>query len=117
VFVWANVWPAIAQAAGLTPAPPAGLSLRAFLREHAGVWDHIVETRGLRAPPIEAFVGLSDQYADLLFFHGAPEPPPSILVSTIKLRQAGFGDCVDTEAMFRTWLDRLVERRLLPPPD
>jgi len=24
-----------------------------------------------------------------------------MLVSTIKLRQAGFGDCVDTEVMFR----------------
>jgi nucleoside-diphosphate-sugar epimerase len=116
VFVWANVWPAIARAVGLAPAPPAAISLSAFLREHAGVWRRIVERRGLRAPPIEAFVGLSDQYADLLFFHGAAEPPPSILVSTIKLRQAGFADCVDTEVMFAAWLDRLAQRRLLPPP-
>ncbi len=47
---------------------------------------------------------------------GAQGPIPPALVSTIKLRQAGFGDCVDTEAMFRSHLARLVERRVLPKP-
>jgi hypothetical protein len=51
-----------------------------------------------------------------LFSYGAEQALPSILVSTIKLRQAGFGDCIDTEAMFRKWLARLVERRILPRP-
>ena len=40
----------------------------------------------------------------------------AFLVSTTKLRQAGFGDCVDTEAMFVKWLGRLVERHVLPAP-
>ena len=42
-------------------------------------------------------------------------PGGATLVSTIKLRQAGFGDCVDTEDMFRRLVSRLQERHLLPP--
>jgi hypothetical protein len=40
----------------------------------------------------------------------------SRLVSTTKLRQAGFGDCVDTEVMFKTWLKRLADRGVIPQP-
>ena len=62
-----------------------------------------------------AFVGTSWQYADILFGSlGAPRPLPGLL-STIKLRRAGFGDCIDTEDMFREWFARLQRRRLLPP--
>jgi hypothetical protein len=35
-------------------------------------------------------------------------------VSTIKLRQAGFADCIDTEDMFRDWFRILARRRILP---
>ena len=42
--------------------------------------------------------------------------PLPILNSTIKLRQAGFGDCVDTEVMFRRHLTRMIERGVLPKP-
>ena len=72
---------------------------------------------GLKAPPMSGLLGQSHHYADLLFSHGAGEQlQRAILVSTIKLRQAGFGDCIDTEEMFRKWFGRLVERRLLPRP-
>ena len=60
-------------------------------------------------------LGESHHYADLLFAFGARQAPPSILVSTIKLRQAGFGDCSDTESMFGKWLRRLADRKVLPP--
>ena len=38
------------------------------------------------------------------------------IVPTAAERQAGFGACIDTEAMFRKWLGRLAERRVIPPP-
>ncbi len=116
VMAWPNVWPAIAEAVGMEPAYGDPLSLSAFLAAHADVWDQITEKYGLRPIPMAKLVGESAYYADLLFSYGAEQPPASILVSTIKLRQAGFGDCVDTEAMFRKWLGRLVERNILPPP-
>jgi len=37
-----------------------------------------------------------------------------ILVSTVKLRQAGFAACYDSEDTLRHWLQVMAERRLLP---
>jgi hypothetical protein len=39
-----------------------------------------------------------------------------ILTRGFWLRQAGFGECMDTEATSRHWLLVLQERRYLPPP-
>lgn len=114
VFVWQNVWPAIARSLGLEPAFGEPVRLSEFLPAHAEVWDRIVAKHGLRAPPMAALVGQSHHYADFLFAWGATGPLAPALVSTIKLRQAGFGDCIDTEAMFAKWFARLVERRVLP---
>jgi nucleoside-diphosphate-sugar epimerase len=116
VMAWPNVWPAIAEAVGLEPAFGPPISLAAFMPAHADVWDRIVKKHGLKAPPMAELLGESHHYADLLFSYGAEQALPSILVSTIKLRQAGFGDCIDTEVMFRKWLGRLVEHRMLPRP-
>jgi nucleoside-diphosphate-sugar epimerase len=116
VMVWENVWPAIARAVGLEPAFGHPLSLAQFLPAHADVWDRIVARHDLRPIPMAALVGESHHYADLLFSWGAKQAPGSTLVSTIKLRQAGFGDCVDTEVMFARWLGVLADRRVIPRP-
>jgi hypothetical protein len=34
--------------------------------------------------------------------------------STIKARQAGFHDCIDTEEMFRQFFSSLKARRIIP---
>ncbi len=116
VFVWRSVWPAIADALGVATGPDAPLALADFLPRQAALWDRIVERHGLRPLALSELLGQSHQYADFLFAHGAREPPPPVLVSTIKLRQAGFADCLDTEDMFRDWFRILVERRILPRP-
>jgi len=115
VMAWPNVWPAIAGAVGLAPAFGPELSLAAFLPAHAEVWDRIVAKHGLRPIRMADLLGQSHHYADLLFAHGAQQTRPPVLVSTIKLRRAGFGDCVDTEDMFQKWLGRLADRGVLPP--
>jgi nucleoside-diphosphate-sugar epimerase len=116
VMVWENVWPAIARAVGLQPAFGRPLSLARFLPAHADVWDRIVARHHLRPISMAALVGESHHYADLLFSWGAKQTPASTLVSTIKLRQSGFGDCVDTEVMFAHWLGVLAERGVIPRP-
>ena len=114
VFVWENVWPAIARSLGLEPAFGEPVRLSEFLPAHAEVWDRIVAKHRLKTPPMADLVGQSHHYADLMFAWGAPRPLAPSLVSTIKLRQAGFGDCIDTEAMFAKWFARLQERKVLP---
>jgi hypothetical protein len=49
------------------------------------------------------------------FAYGAPEGPRAF-VSTIKLRQAGFTETIDTEHAFRNGLQSLIDHKFLPPP-
>jgi len=116
VMVWPNVWPTIAKAVGLEPAYGESISLSAFLTEHAAVWDRIAKRDTKLAIPFSEICGESHHYADMILFAGAKETPPPMVVSTIKLRQAGFGDCMDSEDMFVKWLDRSVEDGILPRP-
>jgi nucleoside-diphosphate-sugar epimerase len=115
VFTWREVWPTIAHALGMEVGPPQPLSLAEEMPKHAAPWAAIVRKYGLAAPAdIHAFVGESFSLADFSFASGAANPPP-VIVSTIKARQAGFHDCIDTEDMLRKWLLRFQELRLLPP--
>jgi nucleoside-diphosphate-sugar epimerase len=114
VFLWDNVWPAIAEAYGMRPGPRVPLSLAETLPGRAAEWDRIRERHGLLSPAMDAFVGASFQYADYCFGHGLTEPSPHSLVSTIKIRQAGFSDCMDTEVMFRKWIRLFQDQALLP---
>lgn len=117
VFAFSNVWPAIARAVGLEPAFGPPFSLVDFLMEHRDTWARIAEREGLREANLDKLLGESHHYADLLFgFHAAPDAERApVLVSTIKLRKAGFGDCEDTEEMFARLLRRMGERRITPP--
>ncbi len=85
--------------------------------KHAAEWATIVRRYGLRAPEdLHAFVGESFWLADFAFNSGAKHPSAT-LVSTIKARQTGFHDCIDTEDMLCKWFRRFQELHLLPPPD
>lgn len=116
VYTWRDVWPAIAEALGLEAAPDEPRSIQAFLAEGADDWATLARREGLEPIPLTQMIGMSDQYADMLFGHGLDRPPPPALVSTIKLRQAGFHACVDTDDMFRAALTRLAEANIIPQP-
>jgi hypothetical protein len=100
----------------LAPAYGGSVALSGFLPAHAEVWDRVIKKHNLRPIPMAKLCGESHHYADFIFAFGAGEASQAVLVSTIKLRQAGFGDCVDTEVMFKTWLKRLADRGVIPQP-
>ena len=115
VYGWHDVWPAIAQAFGMEIGSPSLQRLTETMPPRAAEWSSIVDRYSLRAPrEMAGFVGGSWAYADILFGTLGSRPIPALL-STIKLRQAGFDDCIDTEDMFREWIARLQAVRLLPP--
>jgi nucleoside-diphosphate-sugar epimerase len=116
VFEWRSLWPALADELGLEVGPDQPRSLADYLPAKADVWDRVVARHGLQPSPMAELLGESHHYADLCFNSGRATPGPPALVSTVKLRQAGFGECCDTEASFRHWLRVLVERKVLPPP-
>jgi nucleoside-diphosphate-sugar epimerase len=116
VFVWQNVWPAIADALGVEPGQGERFPLSTFLPGQSDVWDRVVAKHGLRPLSLADILGESHHYADFTFAtYARSSAPPPALVSTIKLRQAGFPDCIDTEDMFRDWFRILQDKRILPP--
>ena len=64
---------------------------------------------------VSNLVGLSFESADYTMGHGRDRPGPPVIVSTIKLQQAGFHEVMDTEAMFRKWFALMQDKKLLPP--
>lgn len=115
VFVWQNVWPALADQLGMKPGPARPMSLRAEILPAEAEWAAIRARYGLVSPDLARFGGLSFEYADYQMGYGRSEPAPPSFSSTIKLMQAGFTEVVDSEAMLVNWLRIFQERRLIPP--
>lgn len=114
VFTWENVWPAIADALEMKPGAAVPLSLAENYPQWIAPWDALRRKHDLIAPGLEAFVGLSFQYADYTMRHGQTQPGPPSIVSTVKINQAGFTEMMDTEKMFHKWFRQARASRLLP---
>jgi nucleoside-diphosphate-sugar epimerase len=116
VFVWENVWPVIASALGVSVAPPKARSMAGLMSSRGAEWAALVDRYDLVAPrSLSEFIGGSAALVDQTFADGCVQAPPPNIESTIKIRQAGFGECIDTEAMLGKWIARLQESRLIPP--
>jgi nucleoside-diphosphate-sugar epimerase len=115
VFVWPNVWPAIADALGMAAGAAVPLALDREIRPREAEWTAIRDAHGLASGTLRDFVGLSFEYADYTMGYGRTEPGPPALVSTIKLMQAGFTEVMDTEAMFMKAFAAMQKKKLLPP--
>lgn len=123
VFTWAGVWPAIARRLGMEVGEERPMLLHEWLPAHADEWRRLVEVDdGLDVPAdITTYVGANSLiYADLVLGSlgrqaTAEHPQPTIVNSTVKIRHAGFHECLDTADMFEDLVDRLVADRRLPP--
>jgi nucleoside-diphosphate-sugar epimerase len=111
-FLWEQAFPRIAEVFGMECAAPHSMPLARVMPDKAAVWDEIVKKYQLRPYRFTELVP-SWEYADFTFRHR--QTPYESLQSTIKIRQAGFHECVDTEEMFVRQLRDLQARRILPP--
>lgn len=116
VMVFRNVWPALARAFGMEEGEAVPQRLAESLPARSDVWARVVAKHGLRAPGLVEFTGDSLLYADMMLNAGRDVAPPSPLLSGVKIRQAGFDGCMDSEDMFVEWIQYLQAQRLLPPP-
>ena len=107
-FRWSQLFPRFAEHFGMAYAPPQQMSLAASMPELAGVWQRLVERHDLVPTPFERLVGWG--VGDFLFHHEADN-----ITSTVKIRQAGFADALDTETRLLELFDQLVEQKVLPP--
>jgi nucleoside-diphosphate-sugar epimerase len=114
VFTWENVWPAIADALDMKPGIAAPLSLAQTYPQWIAPWEALRRKYDLISPGLEAFVGLSFQYADYSMRYGQTQSGPPSIVSTVKINKCGFTEMMDTEDMFRKWFRSARASRLLP---
>ena len=71
------------------------------------MWDAIVKREELQPIPYEQVVSWG--FGDFVLGQGLDN-----VSSTIKVRQADFQECLDSEAMFAGLFERLRKMRLLP---
>lgn len=114
VFCWDTVWPAIAATFGVEVGPPRPMSFARDLPGRNDEWAALVARHELAVPAtIEAYVGANSLvYADVVMAEQRTGSP--FVNSTIAARQAGFGDCIDTEDMFVDLLRRMAASRRIP---
>lgn len=112
-IVWRDMWPALAEFFKMPLGEARPVRLNQEMSRRAGEWATIVARHDLRPTSLEQIVGASWQIADLTFAYGM-ERQFDRLMSPIKLRQAGFHACFDTEDAVKHWLGEMQQERLLP---
>ena len=113
VIVWETFFKRLAQHFQMPLGASSEIRIADEMPQHAALWRTIAGRHGLRVPDLAALLGLSWQYADATWASRRPFPVPP-LVSTIKLRQFGFGDCIDTEQCIVEHLEAMRAQRYLP---
>jgi nucleoside-diphosphate-sugar epimerase len=110
VFRWKHIFDHVGARLGMELADPQPLRLAEHMPFQSATWSNLVERFDLEQTPYEQIA--TWPFADALFHY-----PSDNVSSTIKLRHAGFTDCIDTETMFDELFDELARRRLLPRPE
>ena len=107
VYRWRQLWSELAAFYDLPISEPLAMSTVSEMSEKAPLWDSMVARYGLHATPYE-------QIANWAFVDWMLNFREETILSTIKIRQAGFADCIDTHQSFRRQLTRLRGMRIIP---
>ncbi len=106
-FRWRHMWPRIARMFHMEVADPVPTPLAAYMTDKEPLWRSIIAKYGLRNISYEQIA--SWRFGDFILNSEFDN-----VSSTIKARQAGFADCIDTEEMFRRFFDSLREMKIIP---
>jgi len=106
-FRWKNVWPTFAKFFDLPLEDVQTISLTEFMADKEPVWNRIVEKHGLQKVPYADIAAWP--FADYVF-----GTDWDVMTSTIKIRQAGFNDCIDSEEMFLRVFKEFQDRNVIP---
>lgn len=111
VYYWEMLWPKVARVFDMEVGYPQPFSLAKVMPANAAIWDGMVARHGLKPYRYQEMVP-SWQMADFLFGYG--QRPNAHHISTIKIRQHGFHDCIDSEDLIVELLREMQADRLLP---
>ncbi|MCI0756328.1 SDR family oxidoreductase [Teichococcus vastitatis] len=106
-FRWEHLWPRIARAFDMEVAYPVPTPLTTYMADKERLWDGMVQKYGLQPLPYDKLVSWA--FGDFIFQSGFDN-----ISSTIKARQCGFHDCIDTEDMFALFFEHLRQEKIIP---
>ena len=106
-FRWEHIWEDIANAFNMPTAAPQPMSLAAQMFDKEPAWNALRATHGLRPTPYGQLT--SWQFTDSLW-----SADFDMVQSTIKIRQAGFPDSLDSHHNITTKLRQLRRDKYLP---
>ena len=104
---YCDLWPLVADDFGMRTGEPMKIRLAEAMPAHADAWQRLVVRHGLRPTGIEDMTNWGWADATLGIEH-------DILSSTVKLRRAGFADCIDSEESVLQLLADMRAEGLLP---
>jgi nucleoside-diphosphate-sugar epimerase len=106
-FRWKNVWPQFARHFGMEVGPVQTIPLTQFMADKEPLWNGIVEKYGLQAIPYGDVAAWP--FADYVF--GCDW---DVMTDTLKIRQAGFHECVRSDEMFLRMFQQFRDMRVIP---
>jgi nucleoside-diphosphate-sugar epimerase len=107
LFRWQRLWPRVARLFGIDVGIVRPLKLADWMADKGPVWSAIAARHGLKATRM-------DEVADWPFADFCWAQDYDVISSTTKLRLAGFGETIDSEAMVLDYLARYRAAKLLP---
>lgn len=116
LFALRHAWRELADALDLSSDgnPPESFASFFAQAESQTAWQAIAAREGLLLGDLDALLGQSHIYLDILNSGRAAQRVLPMVVSTIKLRHAGFAGCIDSFDSLRRQLAMMVALKLLP---
>lgn len=113
LFSLAEMWPVIADALGMEVGDDRSFPFEEQVPLCSGEWDAVRRQCSLISPDAASFLGQSAQFADWIFARASAGLRGSI--STVKLQNAGFTEAMYSQDMFRKWIARYQQAKLISP--
>lgn len=121
-MVWTAVYPRIAKLFKMQHVAAQPMQLAKEMPRYSAIWDRIVEKYRLQKLRLRELVGDSWRFTDNSMGGWGAAAPGSrpdqlsvgVLMSTIKLMQAGFCTVIDSEESVLQWLRYMQEHKYLP---
>ena len=106
-FRWENLWPAFAKFFGMEVGPVQSINLTEFMADKGPLWERLVAKHDLQSIPYQDLAAWP--FADYCF--GCDW---DVMTDTLKIRQAGFHDCLDSEQALLRLFQKFRDMRLIP---
>jgi len=105
LFRWSNVWPRVAAYFGCAPGHPLNVDLKLFMKDKGPVWAELKRKHGL-VIDLENIIDWDQA--------GILNAAAEVHSSTIRIRKAGFQECLDSDDRLIELFDEMRARKYIP---